>query len=195
MKKRLTVNGNSLALIIDKPTRRLLNIGPYSILDVSIVGHRLVIEPTGERLDRSEVEGAAPSRLDKHEETRHNDESLAVERSNMSKRALDLDARDIFAELERHGLNRQWLSALSHEIPRLGLGHSWISFRNPATNATPEQLATLRRFRICRDRLRADATWEEAIKAALAAYPKEEGTRPAAGADGAIASVPTARPS
>ena len=48
MKKRLSVLGNSLALVIDKPMRALLGIGRDTILQVSTDGRRILIEPTGE---------------------------------------------------------------------------------------------------------------------------------------------------
>jgi bifunctional DNA-binding transcriptional regulator/antitoxin component of YhaV-PrlF toxin-antitoxin module len=48
MKKRLSVLGNSLALVIDKPIRKLLGIGRNTILQVSTDGRRILIEPTGQ---------------------------------------------------------------------------------------------------------------------------------------------------
>jgi len=49
MKKRLSVLGNSYAVIIDKPIRAVLGIGRETILHVSTDGRRIVIEPTTER--------------------------------------------------------------------------------------------------------------------------------------------------
>jgi len=48
MNKRLSVLGNSLALVIDKPIRKILGIGRNTILRVSTDGRRIMIEPTGE---------------------------------------------------------------------------------------------------------------------------------------------------
>lgn len=53
MQKRLSVLGNSLAIVIDKPIRKLLGIGRDTILQVSTDGRRILIEPTGDRHEPS----------------------------------------------------------------------------------------------------------------------------------------------
>lgn len=48
MKKNLTVIGNSLGLIIEKPILDLLGITRESVLEMKTDGHRLIIEPLQE---------------------------------------------------------------------------------------------------------------------------------------------------
>lgn len=45
MQKTLTPLGNSLALVIEKPFRRLLGISQHTVLEVSCDGRRLIVEP------------------------------------------------------------------------------------------------------------------------------------------------------
>ncbi len=161
-----------MALIIDKPTRRLLNLGPRSIVEVWTDGRRLVMEATGEKLDESEIRGVVPSRLDTLDEMAKKARD-AEERSMFSRRALDLDAESIFRELQQRGLSPSRMFELSHEEPRrFGYGHSWIGRRKPATDGSSDEVATLRRMRVCRDRLRAGGSCDEAIALALATFPK-----------------------
>jgi antitoxin component of MazEF toxin-antitoxin module len=49
MQKKLTTVGNSLALIFDKPLRRMLGLGPSRMVKLKTDGRRLVIEPVEER--------------------------------------------------------------------------------------------------------------------------------------------------
>jgi len=53
MRKNLTVIGNSLGLILDKPLLDILNISKDTALDIKTDGQRLVIEPISND-DRSE---------------------------------------------------------------------------------------------------------------------------------------------
>lgn len=53
MIRRLTKQGNSLALIVERPIRELLGIDAETPLNVSIEGRRLIIEPmTGEQREK-----------------------------------------------------------------------------------------------------------------------------------------------
>ncbi len=45
MKKKLSVVGNSLGLLIEKPILELLNIDRDTELDVTTDGNRLIVEP------------------------------------------------------------------------------------------------------------------------------------------------------
>jgi antitoxin component of MazEF toxin-antitoxin module len=65
MQKKLSVIGNSLGLIIDKPVLELLRINKETTLDVSTDGESLLVRPMrGERSERVR----APSKrvADKH---------------------------------------------------------------------------------------------------------------------------------
>lgn len=48
MIRRLTKQGNSLALIVERPIRELLGIDADTPLNVSVEGRRLIIEPMTE---------------------------------------------------------------------------------------------------------------------------------------------------
>jgi antitoxin MazE len=45
MVRKLTKQGNSLAFIVERPIRELLGIDANTLLNVSIEGRRLIIEP------------------------------------------------------------------------------------------------------------------------------------------------------
>jgi antitoxin MazE len=65
MQKKLSVVGNSLGLIIDKPVLELLRIDKETTLDVSTDGESLLIRPLrGERSER--VRAASKRVADKH---------------------------------------------------------------------------------------------------------------------------------
>jgi antitoxin MazE len=65
MQQKLSVVGNSLGLIIDKPVLELLRIDKETTLDVSTDGESLLIRPV--RSERSERVRAASNRVaDKH---------------------------------------------------------------------------------------------------------------------------------
>lgn len=69
MKKTLTIVGNSLGIIIDKPILDLLGIGKETPLEMVTDGHRLIIEPVG-TIDRTAKIRAATARVMKnHDKT------------------------------------------------------------------------------------------------------------------------------
>lgn len=56
MSKKLTRHGNSLALIIDKPLLRLLNISEKTNLEILIEDGALIIRPVQGKKGRSKAE-------------------------------------------------------------------------------------------------------------------------------------------
>ena len=56
MSKKLTKHGNSLALIIDKPILKMLNISEQTQLELSIENNALVIRPVTKKKIRSKQE-------------------------------------------------------------------------------------------------------------------------------------------
>lgn len=56
MSKKLTRHGNSLALIIDKPLLRLLNISEKTNLEILIEDGALIVRPIKARKQRSKAE-------------------------------------------------------------------------------------------------------------------------------------------
>jgi antitoxin component of MazEF toxin-antitoxin module len=47
MIKKLTTHGNSLALVIEKPVLKLLNISADTALDISTDGKSIIVSPLG----------------------------------------------------------------------------------------------------------------------------------------------------
>jgi antitoxin component of MazEF toxin-antitoxin module len=66
MRKNLSVIGNSLGLVIEKPILELLNITRETELEVTTDGTRLIIEPVREAQGRRERVGAATKRVMKN---------------------------------------------------------------------------------------------------------------------------------
>ncbi len=179
MKKRLCMIGNSLAVIIDAPIRRMLNLGTRSVLRVTTDGRRIIIEPTGELLEpselrnprralraRSEAETSASKTGDGHD--RYEEIDLY---------GLGMDARSIFLELaDRRGMSPDRLQPMWHEPnPRYTRIAAWLSDPNCAVNASEAELASILRLRRCRELLRAGASWDVALRDVLQAFPKQQG--------------------
>ncbi len=58
MKKHLTVIGNSLGIIIEKPILDLLGISKESELEIVTDGKRLIIEPVNENVRAEKIRNA-----------------------------------------------------------------------------------------------------------------------------------------
>ncbi|MDK9698750.1 MAG: AbrB/MazE/SpoVT family DNA-binding domain-containing protein [bacterium] len=70
MRKRLSVIGNSLGIVIEKPILELLSIDRDTELDITTDGDRLVIAPIREKT-KSVLEKSAKKVLTKHSSTFH----------------------------------------------------------------------------------------------------------------------------
>jgi len=170
MKKHLIRVGNSYALIIEKSIRKLLYLGPRSILEVSTDGQRIIIEPTGKLLQDDELSRAR--------------EILSVEvgmpppkplADPMSRKALDIDTPRVWKQLERFGISSATVQELHHNPKVRWMSvYCWMTSPNCGTNANEDELATLRRMRTFCDLVRADTPWEQAIQDALRAFPKRD---------------------
>ena len=66
MRKNLSIIGNSLGLVIEKPILELLNITRETELEVTTDGTRLIIEPVREARGRRERVAAATKRVMKN---------------------------------------------------------------------------------------------------------------------------------
>jgi antitoxin component of MazEF toxin-antitoxin module len=167
MNKRLIRVGNSYALVIDKPIRRILHLTDRSVLEVSTDGTRIVIEPTGRLLQDDEIAHARPLLLG--ERVRGPESTNA----GVNRRSLDIDAAKIWQELERRFGITPWHIEQIHNVPvpRIVRFAGWVCSRDVASKASEEELATLQRLKICRDRLRDGVGWEKAIEDALTAHP------------------------
>ncbi len=69
MKKNLTVIGNSLGIIIEKPILDLLGIDKESQLEIVTDGKRLIIEPVDENEKANQIREATRRVMKNHKET------------------------------------------------------------------------------------------------------------------------------
>src|SRR6266700_996696 len=100
MQKKLSTLGNSVALVIDKPIRRLLGIGRNTVVEVSTDGRRIVIEP----ISPAELARKAPAL------------------------GLALDAERVFWALMReYAMTTEQFGRLYHGIPRPFRYVGWLS--------------------------------------------------------------------
>ena len=74
MRKKLTKQGNSLSIVIDKPILRLLNIDEKTDIELTLLGDGLFIRPAGTKRSLSKkekmtlVEQVADEVMDEYEE-------------------------------------------------------------------------------------------------------------------------------
>lgn len=69
MKKNLTVIGNSLGIIIEKPILDLLGIGKESELEIITDGKRLIIEPIQNDERKEKIRNATRRVMKNHKKT------------------------------------------------------------------------------------------------------------------------------
>jgi hypothetical protein len=155
MRKKLTTLGNSLALVIDKPLRKMMALAPGAWVRITTNGSALVVERCEPPSSEAEPEGKpAPVREPP---------------SLLQRRAIST----LFELVNRHHMSdvrfRRLCTWDSRFIGYLG----WLKCTNLA-QATPVELATIDRFEACLRELRAERSWDEAIDAALVAVPLVE---------------------
>jgi bifunctional DNA-binding transcriptional regulator/antitoxin component of YhaV-PrlF toxin-antitoxin module len=175
MKKRLLRVGNSYAVVIDKPIRRLLGIASRTILEVSSDGQRIIIDVTRDLLQDDELDHAQQIL---HQGRRVAPPLVAAARAAATRRALYAEAPQVWLELERRwGITQSHLERLHHDPkPRFVRVAAWMRSRSDATEAanaaTDFEVATITRFKMCRDLLRTGIKWDAAIIEAIRAVPK-----------------------
>lgn len=69
MKKNLTIIGNSLGIIIEKPILDLLGIGKETQLEVITDGQRLIIEPVKKEERGEKIKNATRRVMKNHDKT------------------------------------------------------------------------------------------------------------------------------
>jgi bifunctional DNA-binding transcriptional regulator/antitoxin component of YhaV-PrlF toxin-antitoxin module len=145
MQKTLSRIGNSYALVIEKPLRRLLGIHPGTLLKVWTDGRRLVIEPTNDVAPRPEPPKPVP-----------------VPAPRIVPPATP--EFTIGRLLDHHGMTQEQFDRVSHKPMRpIQLA---LVLQGGSTNS--EYLGSLRRFEECLRVLDAGGSWDDAIAAALA---------------------------
>jgi antitoxin component of MazEF toxin-antitoxin module len=145
MEKQLTVIGNSLGLIIDKPLRRVLGVGRKTRLRLSVDGGRLIVEPVRDR-----EPGATPAR--------------EIVTSFQARKAA---ARAAFDELVvTWGLTQEHLTALG-SCWSVALYRDWLAVSRDDIGLQP----AFDRVTVCLQAMRVGRSWEEAIEGARLVVP------------------------
>lgn len=145
MHKPLVRSGNSLALIIDKPFRRMMGLGPSRIVNVVTDGRRLIIE-------------AVP------ESNVHAGESLPP-MIEVPPSVL-IDAPKVARQLvQLHGMTEEHLHSL---YPRCRSIARYMAHADNAETAQPEDQRAIHRVHVCHAQLVTGRPWNEAI--AIAEY-------------------------
>ncbi|MCX5748309.1 MAG: AbrB/MazE/SpoVT family DNA-binding domain-containing protein [Proteobacteria bacterium] len=166
MQKRLTIVGNSLALIIDKPIRKMLSLGPSRLVEIKTDGRRLVVEAAREPPTPARVDVACTRSVDEGEI----EASLPV--------ALVLDAAKVATALwERFAMTHDQFLRLHPEGRRILSYVGWAGSESEVTAATASQRRAVRRFDLCLQQLEFGRTWDEAIAIVLYAIPLEAKAR------------------
>jgi antitoxin component of MazEF toxin-antitoxin module len=148
--KKLVRVGNSVAVVLDKSLRQALGIKPTTLVRVLTDGQRIIIEPTGERTVEAKQTVAITERM----------RALQIAYRMLRN---DSMGNEQCAQLTcAWAVRRPMLSVLSY------IG--WLERVDWDTLSVAE-LRVIRRFEIASTALQADASWPEAIAAAVAAEP------------------------
>jgi antitoxin component of MazEF toxin-antitoxin module len=145
MEKHLQRYGNSLALVIEKPILRALGIGRKTKLAMRTDGRRLIIEPLPDVFEPVVDPDVERLKLDAHEVA-----SRLVHRHGMWQTQLD----------------RLWPGCWN-PLLYLSRAEQWTS----GSDATEDQLQTMRRMEACLIALQEKKNWDEAIELALQRWP------------------------
>jgi hypothetical protein len=153
VQKKLLAIGNSVALIIDKPLRDVLGIKATTIVRVMTDGKRLIIEPCGE--SSAETTKEAKQNVSVSEQTRARQVAMALRNSCHF-------SNEYFGQLTRGWCVGNRLRVIHY--------NSWLEgVRWDELNDAERRV--IRRFEAAFFALRRNASWDEAIRVALAAEP------------------------
>jgi len=161
MRKKLVHVGNSLALLIEKPVRRMMGFSPQLEVDVRFDGRRLIVEAveaspsnTNERIPAADLVDDGPLPL-----------------------AMILQAGAVAHELlERFELTPQYLEKLYPGCARPIRYVSWAKADYHLQSANAAERAVVRRMHVCWEQLVLGSSWVEAIAVALYAVPLPQQT-------------------
>ncbi|SRR5258706_2554258 len=161
--KTLSRYGNSLALVIDKPIRRMLNIGARTKLKLWTDGRRLIVEPLPEVFEPDAPTAPRPG----------------APRIDTDGERLKIDAFQVgFSLTRRWGM---WQEQFDKLYPRKRKLTEYLGWAECFSHqATIEDLETMRRLEACLLARQGGKTWEEATAVALERHPLE-GRDPACG--------------
>ncbi|CAN5870477.1 hypothetical protein BH11MYX2_BH11MYX2_32490 [soil metagenome] len=156
MRKKLTVIGNSVALIIDKPLRRLMELAPSLEVDVRFDGARLIVEAVSAPAANANTQPAFASRAD--------GARLPL--------AMVLDAGRVARTLvEQFDMSPEYLVQLYPGVTRLARYLGWAGNQECVRTADATQAAVVRRMHLCWEQLVLGRSWAETIAVALHAVP------------------------
>lgn len=155
MHKPLVRSGNSLALIIDKPFRQMMGLGPSRVVDVITDGRRLIIEAVPEsevKVDSTSAKSTVPP-------------SVLIDAPKVARQLVGL-----------HGMTEEHLRGLYPGCRNLG---RYMAYADNARHARPEEQRAIYRLHVCHEQLVAGRPWNEAIVIAEYVVPRSEEDRPA----------------
>jgi len=177
--KRLVNVGHSLAVIIEKPILRMMGIGTASLLRMWTDGHRIIIEPTGQRVSANRRAGAL--RRDEVQEPPPAHDVMELVEDDAVKENID----GVLDELCRFwDFSPDEFFALHHEEEPLATRNtnSGLRFRyimrfaawcmSNAATANATELGTMKRLQRFHERLRQGVNRSAALEDALRAFPR-----------------------
>ncbi len=147
MQNPLIRSGNSLALVIDKPLRRMMALGPSRVVDVRTDGRRLIVEAVPE----DKVSGC---------------DSVEAQTAPAVPPVVLMEAANVARQLvELHGMSEEELGRLYPACRRIS---RYLAYADAAEHAKPEEQRAMYRLHVCHGQLVAGRSWEEAM--AIAEY-------------------------
>jgi hypothetical protein len=163
MHKPLIRSGNSLALVIDKPLRRMMALGPSRVVDVRTDGRRLIVEAVAEEKARA-------------------GDSAEAERAPAVPPVVLMDAANVARQLvELHGLSEEDLNRLFPGCRRIA---RYLAFAASAEQGKPEEQRAMYRLHVCYEQLVAGRPMEDAMAIAEYVVPPVAAEAPKAPAGG-----------
>jgi antitoxin component of MazEF toxin-antitoxin module len=151
MEKPLIRSGNSLALVIDKPLRRMMGLGPSRRVDVRTDGRRLIVEALAERKVRESDAGQ-------------------LEPAPAVPPVVLMNAANVARQLvELHGMREEELRRLFPDCRHVG---RYMAHAQTGEHAPPDTQRCLYRMYVCHEQLVAGRPWEDAMAIAEYVVPK-----------------------
>jgi antitoxin component of MazEF toxin-antitoxin module len=162
MRKKLIRIGNSLAVVIDKPLRKLMQLSPTLEVEIEFDGMRLTIERAMER---------EPDEQDPSTSSTSGTERLSA--------SLIRNAGPIANVLAtRFAMSMEHFSSLCPGYTRMMRYLAWSASTDSVRDADAEHRAIVRRMHLCYEQLANGRNWSDAVATALRAIPVAPRTPP-----------------